>query len=103
MDYEQLNPNQPPKPSVSSWKWVIILIILVAVAVGWYFYRVFFAPRPELYPSTTETPQIEIQAGAGEISTGDTTSEIAKDLEQMPDESELDKELNSLDQDLQNL
>lgn len=105
MDYEQINPNlnptQPPKPSRSPWKWVIILLILVAAAVGWYFYRAFFAPAPELYPPTAET-QPETQPSSGEISSGDTTSQIAEDLEQTPDESVLNDELNSLDKDLQN-
>ncbi len=96
----QMNPYQTPEPSRSSWKWVVVILILVAIAVGWYLYREFLAPQAVPYNSTaqqTPPPPTENTNAAG-----DTTSDISKDLNQLPDDSAAANELNSLDQNLQN-
>ena len=104
MDYEQINPNQSPKSPGSYWKWIIIVVAILLIAgFVWYLYRQFYVlgqyPSPAApQPQTQE----QTQPSAGNLTSGDTTSDISKDLNQMPDDSVVEKELNSLDQDLQN-
>lgn len=102
MDYEQINPNQPIKPPGSYWKWIIVIAaILAIVGFVWYLCRQFYILGQ--YPSTAQPQaQEQVQPGAGSLTRGDTTSDISKDLNQTPDDSSVNKELDSLDQNLQN-
>ncbi len=78
---------------------VIILLVVIAIALAiWYFY--FRNPSETFVPVVTPPLQQPAQAGNA-LTPGDTTADIAKDLNQAPDETAATNELNSLDQSLQ--
>jgi len=108
MEYEKINPNQSPDQSPESsrfsWKWIIIVVAILFIAgFIWYLYRQFYVLGQYPSPAAPQPQaQEQTQPSAGNLTTGDTTSDIAKDLNQVPNDSVVEKELNSLDQDLQN-
>ena len=98
MDYEPTNQNQyqPAESSGKIWKWIVIIIVLVAAAgLAWYLY--FYQPAPSPAPQ----PLAEESQPAGAAINGDTTADIANDLDQTPDDSAATQELDSLNQNIQ--
>ena len=81
---------------------IIILAVVIALAAVWYFY--FRTPPETFAPATTPPPEQQAAMPSGEsaLSAGDKTADIAKDLDQTLDESAMNDELNSLDQNLKN-
>ncbi len=96
MDYEPTNQNQPVESSGSIWKWIVIIAILIAAGLAWYFYFYQPASVPAPQPSAGESQPL------GAISSGDTTADIANDLNQPPDDSAATQEMDSFNQDIQN-
>lgn len=64
---------------------IIVLIILVIVFGAWYLYYSYSQQLQQGYQTSN-----------------DTTTGILDDLNQIPDDSSVDNQMNSLDQDFQN-
>jgi len=79
---------------------IIILAVVIALAAVWYFY--FRTPPETFTPATTPPLQQPAQSDKNTLSAGDKIADIAKDLDQTLDESAMNDELNSLDQNLKN-
>lgn len=70
---------------------ITIVIVLVVVLAVWYLSYYFIS-----YPQQGNVQQ------QGASNTPDTTTNISNDLQQVPGDSSLDEEMNSLDKELQN-
>ena len=77
---------------------VIIAIILIAVW-GWYFYSLHY--NASLLRLSNQPATSSIQPSST-LSTGDKTTDIANDLNQTPDDSAVNQEMDSLDENLKN-
>lgn len=96
MDYEPTNQNQPIESSGKIWKWIVIIVVLIAAGLAWYLY--FYQPVSSPVPQ----PTAEEFQPSGAVSSGDTTADIANDLNQTPDDSAPTQEMDSLNQNIQN-
>jgi predicted PurR-regulated permease PerM len=67
-----------------------IIIVLVVVFAAWYLYSVFSDQNQQDYGSQPVSD-----------TTADTTSRISSDLNQIPDESSLNSDIDSLNQSVQ--
>jgi len=90
--------NQSMGSSWQNWKWVVIVAALIIAGLAYYiyFYKPASVPAPQplagqLQPSSVPS-----------LSAGDTTTDIANDLNRAPSDLEATQEMNSLDKDLQN-
>jgi len=66
---------------------ITVVIILAVVLAAWYFYSNFAQQSYNIQPGTDYT--------------SDTTGGISSDLEQIPDDSSINSEMDSLNQDVQ--
>ena len=69
---------------------ITIIIVLVIVLAGWYLYSYSAKPAQQNY---TAQPNSNYPT--------DTTASISNDLSQLPDDSSVNSEMNSLNQSIQ--
>ena len=69
---------------------ITIIIVLVIVLVAWYLYAVMSGQQGNMQPNSSGT---EIK--------GDTTADISASLNQVPDDSSMNGEVNTLNQSVQ--
>lgn len=88
---------------------IAIVIVLVIVFAVWYFYSLFLPEQPQSVTNVSNQDQQGINVSQPEVTidqirldTKDKTTDIAKDLENIPDDSSGNKELDSLNKELQN-
>lgn len=99
MDYEPTNQNQyqPVESSGKIWKWIVIIAVLIAAAgLAWYLY--FYQPAPAPAPQ----PLAEESQPVGAAVNGDTTIDIANDLNQTPSDSAPTQQIDFLNKDIEN-
>lgn len=70
---------------------IAVVVIVLVILVGWYIYATYMQPKPAS----------ESQTSLNQAS-NDTTSSIQNDLSQVPDDSAVNSQLDSLDKDVQN-
>ena len=69
---------------------ISIIIILVVVIIGWYVYSSLIQQSQQDYSAELESSY-----------SSDTTTNISNDLDQVPDDSSINGDLDSLDKDLE--
>ena len=105
MDYQQMNqpsqPNTPEiKPEMSPKNPLVISFVVIAVIAGliaWYFIRT----APVLEQVQVLPGEAVSDTSTAILSGGDTTNDIANDLNSVPSDSAVSDDINDLDKSIQ--